>query len=148
MQTILTVISLLVVSTVLAHAQQLEYSNPDGLTKPPTYSQVVKAGKLLFIAGQVGNRADGNVVGPGMKEQLDQALTNLGTALKAHGADFGRITKITIFVTSIAEFQADEVRAVRTKHFGNNKPASTLVQIVQLAQPAYKVEVEAIAVLP
>ena len=132
----------------LAQAQRLEFTNPDGLTKPQPYTQVVKAGKLLFIAGQVGITADGTVVGPRMKEQLDQVLTNLATALKSQGADFSQVAKITVFVTSISEYRSPEVRAVRSKHFGNNKPASTLVQIVQLADPAYQVEVEVIAVPP
>lgn len=129
-------------------AQKLEFTNPDGLTKPTTYTQVVKAGKLLFISGQVGTTADGKVVGPGMREQTDQALANLATALKVHRADFSHIAKITTFVTSIPEYQSPEVRNIRAKHFGSNKPASTLVQIVQLAQPFYKVEIEAIVVLP
>ena len=132
----------------LAHAQKLEFTNPDGIPKPERYTQVVKAGKLLFISGQVGHNADGQIVGPGMREQLEQALTNIATALKSQGADITNIAKITIFVTSMSEYLSPEVRAVRSKHFGNHKPASTLVQIVQLANPAYKVEVEAIAVLP
>jgi enamine deaminase RidA (YjgF/YER057c/UK114 family) len=106
----------------------------------------VKAGKTLYIAGQVGAGPDGKVVGPGMAEQLDRVLTNLGVALKSQGADFSHIAKITIFTTSIAEFR--EAAAVRAKHFGSNRPASTLVQISQLASPDFKVEVEAIAVLP
>jgi len=129
-------------------AQKLERINPAGMSQPETYTHLVKAGNLLFVAGQVGSTADGKIAGPGMKEQLDQALTNLAAILKSQGADFSHVAKITIFVTSIAEFRAPEVRAVRSKHFGANKPASTLVQIVQLASPEYKVEVEAIAVLP
>lgn len=129
-------------------AQKLERINPPGLSIPQTYTHVVKAGTMLFVAGQVGSTLEGKVAGPGMKEQLDQALTNLGLALKSQGADFSHVAKITIFTTSVAEFQAPEVREVRAKHFGDNRPASTLVQIQQLANPAYKVEVEAIAVLP
>jgi enamine deaminase RidA (YjgF/YER057c/UK114 family) len=127
-------------------AQQLERTNPPGLSTPQTYSHVVKAGKTLYIAGQVGAGPDGKVVGPGMTEQLDRVLTNLGLALKSQGADFSHIAKITIFTTSITEFR--EAAAVRAKHFGSNRPASTLVQISQLASPDFKVEVEAIAVLP
>jgi enamine deaminase RidA (YjgF/YER057c/UK114 family) len=106
----------------------------------------VKAGKTLYIAGQVGAGPDGKIAGPGMAEQLDRVLTNLGLALKSQGADFSHIAKITIYTTSIAEFR--EAAAVREKHFGTNRPASTLVQISQLANPAFKVEIEAIAVLP
>ena len=66
-----------------AQAQKLEWTNPDGLGKNSAYSQMVRAGKLLFIAGQTGVTADGKVVGPGMKQQYEQALNNLVTALKS-----------------------------------------------------------------
>jgi len=131
-----------------AFAQKLERINPDGLSTPQTYTHIVKAGNLLFISGQVGAKADGTMAGTGMVEQLEQVLQNLQTALRSQGATFGHIAKITIFTTSIAEFRAPEAAAVRAKYFGDNKPASTLVQIAQLASPDYKVEIEAIAVLP
>src|SRR5262245_41580190 len=89
-----------------AGAQAIQKINPDGLGTPQTYTHVVKAGKLVFIAGQVGAGRDGNVVGPGMTEQLDQVLKNLAVALKSQGADFSHVAKITIFVTSIEEFRA------------------------------------------
>lgn len=129
-------------------AQRLERVDPAGLSKPQTYSHIVKAGKLLFIAGQVGAGADGRIAGPGMKEQVDQVLRNLQTALKSQGLDFGHVAKITIFTTSISEFRAADVAAIRAQYFGQNRPASTLVQISQLANPEYRVEIEAIAVAP
>jgi enamine deaminase RidA (YjgF/YER057c/UK114 family) len=132
----------------LAAGQRLERVNPPGLSAPQTYSHIVKAGKLVFIAGQVGAAADGKLAGPGMKEQVEQALANLRTALASQGLDYSHVAKITIFTTSIAEFRAPEVAAIRQKYFGQNRPASTLVQISQLASPEYKVEVEAVAVAP
>ena len=129
-------------------AQALQHINPPGLSTPTTYSQIVKVGKTLYIAGQVGARADGTLAGESMLTQLDQVLANLQTALKSQGADFSHVAKITIFVTNIGEFRAPEAAKVREKYFGTNRPASTLVQIQQLANPAYKVEIEAIAALP
>jgi 2-iminobutanoate/2-iminopropanoate deaminase len=133
-----------------ASAQKLEKINPPGLSKPApgTYTQIVRAGKLLFIAGQTGTNAEGKVVGPGMKEQVEQVFANLLTALKSQGADLSHVTKMTTYVTSISEFRSPEVAAVRAKYVGSSPPANTLVQIQQLADPAYKVEIEAIAVLP
>jgi reactive intermediate/imine deaminase len=128
--------------------QQLERINPPGLSTPQTYSHVVKAGKLIFIAGQVGAAADGKLPGPGMKEQTEQSLRNLQAALKSQGLDFSHVAKITIYTTSIAEFRAADVAEVRARYFGASRPASTLVQIQQLASPEYKVEIEAIAVAP
>ncbi len=148
MQRSLAVAILVLLSVNLAYAQQLEFTNPEGISTPERYTHVVKAGNLLFISGQVGRNADGQIVGPGMREQYDQALTNIATALKSQGADISNVAKITTYVTDMYEFRSPEVRAVRTKHFGNHKPASTLVEIVQLATPGYKVEVEAIAILP
>ena len=138
----------LFVAAAPARAQKLERINPDGLSTPQTYTHIVKAGNLLFISGQVGAKADGTIAGTGMAEQLEQVLQNLQTALRSQGATLGHIAKITIFTTSIAEFRAPDAAAVRAKFFGDNKPASTLVQIAQLASPDYKVEIEAIAVLP
>ncbi len=131
-----------------AAAQTLERINPPGLSTPRAYTHVVKAGKLLFIAGQVSVDENGKPVGTTMAEQLDRALGNLAIALKSQGADFSHVAKTTYFTTSIAEFSSPDTVAVRTKHLGNNRPASTLVQIQQLANAQFKVEVEAIAVLP
>jgi enamine deaminase RidA (YjgF/YER057c/UK114 family) len=150
MTSIRTVASLLSLVAVAAAAQTLEKSNPRGLSSPQpgTYTHVVKSGKILFIAGQVGVDAGGNVVGPGMKEQTEQVFANLAAALKSHGADFRHVAKTTTFVTSISDFRSPEVAAIRAKYVGASPPANTLVQIQQLADPAYKVEIEAIAVLP
>ena len=131
-----------------AGAQTLERINPAGLATPTTYSHIVKAGKTLYIAGQVGAKPDGAIAGESMAAQLEQVLANLQTALTSQGANFSHVAKITIFVTSIAEFRMPEAVKVREKYFGTNRPASTLVQIQQLANPAFKVEIEAVAVLP
>ena len=141
---------LILVTAMPAAAQKLEKSNPAGLSKPAagTYTQVIRAGKLLFIAGQTATNAEGKVVGPGMKEQVDRVFANLLTALKSQGADLSHVAKMTTYVTSISEFRAPDVAAVRAKYVGPNPPANTLVQIQQLADPAYKVEIEAVAVLP
>ncbi len=140
-------ILLILLAALPTAAQKLEKSNPPGLSKPTTYTHVVKAGKILFIAGQTGANAEGKIPAS-MKEQLEQVMTNLTAALKSHGADFSHVAKTTTYVTNISEFRAPEVAAVRAKYLGTNPPANTLVQIQQLADPAYKVEIEAIAVLP
>jgi enamine deaminase RidA (YjgF/YER057c/UK114 family) len=147
MKTLLPVVLASSILNLAALAQRLERINPKELSTPQTYSHVVKAGNLLFIAGQVGISSDGKLKGPGMVEQLDQALSNLQAALRSQRADFRHVAKITIFTTSIAEFRSREAADVRARYFGENKPASTLVQIQQLASPEYKVEIEAVAVI-
>jgi 2-iminobutanoate/2-iminopropanoate deaminase len=135
-------------AATLTATQALQRVNPPGLSTPQTYAHVVRAGNTVFVAGQVGADAQGKVVGPGMKEQVEQVLSNLRTALASQKLDFSHVAKINIYVLSIDEFRAPDVAAIRSKYFGTNRPASTLVQVARLADPAYKVEIEAIAVAP
>jgi len=131
-----------------ASAQSIQRINPPGLSTPTTYSHIVKAGGILYIAGQVGTDAQGKIVGAGMTEQLEQVLKNLQIALKSQGADFSHVTKITIYVTDVDAFRAPDAAAMRAKYFGANRPASTLVGVTRLASPDLKVEIEATAHLP
>ncbi len=148
MKICLLAVGVLAASALLLAAQTLERINPPGLSTPRAYTHVVRAGKLVFIAGQVAIDEAGKPVGATMAEQVDRALTNLEIALKSQGLDFSHVAKTTIYTTSVAEFSAPDAVAVRAKHMGQNRPASTLVQIQQLANPQFKVEIEAIAVVP
>ena len=140
--------ALAAVSSVTVFGQALQRINPPGLATPATYSHIVRAGKTLYIAGQVGADASGKIAGPGMVEQLEQVLRNLEIALKSQGADFSNVARITIYTTDVEAVRAQDAAAVRAKYFGTNRPASTLVGVTRLASPEYKVEIEATAVLP
>lgn len=129
-------------------AQALQRINPPGLSTPTTYSHIVRAGKTLYIAGQVGSDASGKLAGPGMVDQLEQVLKNLDIALRSQGADFSHVARITVYTTDVEAYRAPDAAAVRTKYFGANRPASTLVGVARLASLEYKVEIEATAVLP
>jgi reactive intermediate/imine deaminase len=130
-----------------AQGQMIERSNPDGMTQPTGYNHLVKAGNLMFLAGQVALDAEGNVVGEGnMVAQVRQVLENMKTVLGSEGADFSNIVKINIFTTDIEGFR--EAADVRREYFGGHPPASTLVQIERLARPVFLVEIEAIAIAP
>lgn len=129
-------------------AQPLQRVNPPGMSTPQTYSHVVRASNLVFIAGQVGSDAQGKLAGPGMREQLEQVMKNLQTALASQKLDFSHVAKINIFTTDVDEFRSPDVAAIRAKYFGASKPTSTLVGVTRLASPELKVEIEAIAVVP
>jgi enamine deaminase RidA (YjgF/YER057c/UK114 family) len=94
-------------------AQELQRINPPGLSTPTTYSHIVRSGKTLYIAGQVGADAAGKIAGPGMVAQLEQVLKNLQTALKSQGADFSHVARITIYTTDVDAFRAPDAAAVR-----------------------------------
>jgi enamine deaminase RidA (YjgF/YER057c/UK114 family) len=132
-------------------ANPLRYSNPDGMTKPTAYSQVVEVNgphRIIFIAGQTGVDAGGKAA-QGFRAQAMQVFENIKTALNSVGGDFEHVVKITTYLTDI-EQNADAYREVRALFFANRAtlPASTLLQITRLANPSYLIEVEAMAVLP
>ena len=66
---------LLVLFASGASSQQIERINPEGMTQPTAYHHVVRAGNLLFIAGQVALDGEGTLVGADdMRAQVRQVL--------------------------------------------------------------------------
>jgi enamine deaminase RidA (YjgF/YER057c/UK114 family) len=127
----------------------LECINPDDLSVPLTYTQVVVAtgSRFVFVAGQEPEDREGNLVGPGdFAIQARQVFANLGRALAAAGAKPDQVTKITIYVT---DYRRDEhlpvIEEARVALFGNHKPVDTLLGVAALS-PGYLIEVDAIAV--
>jgi enamine deaminase RidA (YjgF/YER057c/UK114 family) len=120
--------------------------------KPPKgfSNGVSAAGRLIFVAGQVGVDPAGRVVGTGFVEQTAQALGNIVAVLHEGGATPAHLTRLTWYVTDMAEYLASqkelgrEYRAIIGEHY----PAMSLVAVTALVIPGTKVEIEATAVLP
>ena len=82
---------------------KLDHLRPSGLHHNPAYSHVVTASgaRTIYISGQVSVDEEGRIVGEGdLAAQTTQVMQNLGLALKAAGATYANIVKITTFVTS------------------------------------------------
>ena len=128
----------------------LELINPEELPTPASYTHVIAAAgsRLVFVAGQVAEDAQGNLVGHGdLAAQARQAFANVGRSLAAAGAGPEQVAKLTIYVVHHrVEYLAD-ISAARVAVFGDHKPTDTLVGVEALAEPGYLIEVEAIAVL-
>ncbi len=125
---------------------QIERMNPPGTTQPTVYTQLVRAGKTLYFAGQTALNEKGELIGKGdMRAQVRQVYENLKSLLASQGATFDHLVKITIYTLSIDEFR--KAGDIREEYTGGKAPASTLLQIDQLASPDYLVEIEGIAVL-
>jgi 2-iminobutanoate/2-iminopropanoate deaminase len=109
------------------------------------YSHCVKAGNFLFTAGQVGvDPTNGKLKGSSIKEQTEQALTNMTNVLKAAGSSMEHVVKTTVFISDFKDFE--EMNKVYARFFPTNQPARSTVQVV--LYDGFKVEIEATAIIP
>jgi enamine deaminase RidA (YjgF/YER057c/UK114 family) len=125
------------------------FVNPPAVHTPGgaySHTAVVPGGtELVFVSGQVGVRPDGTLP-ESVAEQADQVFANITALLRAHGLDVRALVKLTMFIVAGRDIQA--VRDARAKYLGSHKPASTAVFVSQLVDPAWHVEVEAVAARP
>lgn len=120
------------------------------LAPPRGYSHgVLASGRLLFIAGQIGWNAAGQVVSDDFVEQFDQALANVMSVVREAGGTAESIARLTIYVTNRAEYLAAQqsVGARYRVRMGKHYPAMTLVEVRALLEDRAKVEIEGTAVL-
>ncbi len=117
-------------------------TNPDPY-EPFLLSQGIRLGELLFISGQAGYDADGQIVQGGFKAQGEQAFANLRRALEAGGSSLADVVKVTIFLTDMGEFS--KVVDLRRKFFTPPYPADSIVEVKGLYSPEVMIEIEAIA---
>jgi enamine deaminase RidA (YjgF/YER057c/UK114 family) len=124
--------------------------NPPELGTPPGYSQVVdvRAGRIIFIAGQTAVDRDGNVVGKNdFAAQATQVFRNLAIALEAAGCTAANLVKLTVYLTDMDNLS--RYREARNGFFASvtppAAPAVTLVEVAKLYGPDFMIEIEAIA---
>jgi enamine deaminase RidA (YjgF/YER057c/UK114 family) len=126
------------------------FSSPDDLALPAGYSHVVTIppGRLVWTSGQVPLDAGRNIVAAGDWEGQTRAVfENLGRALRAAGAGWPGVVKLTLFVVDVSALET--IRAVRDEFVHTeNPPTSSLVQVAGLFHPDVLIEVEAVAWLP
>jgi len=109
------------------------------------YSEAARAGDLLFLAGQTGDDADGNLVTGGIQAEAEQVMLNIEAALARRGLAMEHVVKCTVFLADIAEWGA--FNEVYKKHFSHPYPARSALGASGLAGNA-RVEMECIAGYP
>jgi enamine deaminase RidA (YjgF/YER057c/UK114 family) len=128
--------------------QTPHFASPADLAPPAGYSHVVSipAGRLVWTSGQVAIDTDGSVPAD-WEGQARLAFTNVGRALRAAGADWRDVVKLTYFVVDTAALPA--IRTVRDEFVDTTRPpTSSLVQVAGLVRPDLLLEIEAVAWLP
>ncbi len=121
-------------------------TNPPGVRPPGgnyTHSiEIAPGARWLYVAGQTGVDPDGNVP-DGIEAQSDVAFANLIAVLEAAGFGIEDVVFMKSFLTRRED--RDGYQKVRSKYWGDIKPASTFLLVQGLARPEFLVEVEVIA---
>jgi enamine deaminase RidA (YjgF/YER057c/UK114 family) len=108
------------------------------------YSRVIVRGDTAWVSGTTAT-VDGVVVHPGdAGAQTRQAIINIGEALERAGFSLADVVRTRMFVTDISRWE--EIGRVHGEVFGEIRPATSMVQVAALIDPAMLVEVEADAV--
>lgn len=124
---------------------------PDTLTQPTgVWSPVVvvnNPGKMAFLSGFVAKDKGGKLVGKDdIRAQTRQVCENLKAAVQAAGGQLGDIVRVDVYILDMAHFR--DLHEIRREYFPIDPPASTMVQVTRLVDPACLIEINAIAVIP
>ncbi|WP_327050806.1 RidA family protein [Halomicrococcus gelatinilyticus] len=110
------------------------------------YSRAVRVGDAVEVAGTTATDEDGDVVGEGDPyAQARQALSNVERALDEAGAGLDDVVRTRLYVTDVDHWEA--VGEAHAELFGDVRPATTMVEVSALVDPAMLVEIEAEAVV-
>ena len=131
---------------------QVRHIDPEGLSKNPAFTNVITVTgpvKTIYIGGQDAVDASGAIVGRGdIRQQTEQVLNNLQTALQAGGAGLEHVIKWNIYVVQGQPIQPAFEVFQRLWGCRPNPPAIIMVFVSGLANPDFLVEMDAIAVIP
>lgn len=107
------------------------------------YSQAVRAGDMIYTAGQIGlDPITMEIVDGGIEAETHQVLSNLKQVLEAANSGMNYVVKTTVFLRDMADFS--KMNAIYARFFPENPPARSTVAVKTLPKDV-SVEIEAIA---
>ena len=109
------------------------------------YSHAIKSGNFIFCSGQLGLLpSTGELAGNDIESQTRQSILNMKAILQSAGSDLSKVTKVTIFLTDMADY--GKVNSIYAEYFDSTKPARSTVQVAKLPKNGL-VEIECTAIV-
>ena len=125
---------------------------PEGWAPPIGYANgiAVDAGRIVFVAGQVGWNAEQRFESEAIAPQFEQALANIVAVLAAAGAEPRHICRMTAYCCDKPAYLAarKELGAIWRRIMGAHYPAMSMIFVSDLLDNPGKIELEATAVVP
>jgi enamine deaminase RidA (YjgF/YER057c/UK114 family) len=125
---------------------------PEGWAPPIGYANGIEvdAGRIVFIAGQVGWDAQQKFASEDIVVQFEQALANVVTVLAEAGGAPHHICRMTAYCCDKPAYLAARAQlgAIWKRHIGRHYPAMSMIFVSDLLDHPGKIELEATAVLP
>ena len=129
----------------------MEFLEPPGWVRPKGYSHgVVAAGRMVFVAGQVGWDQQEVFRTHDLVGQVRQALANIVGILAEAGAGPSDIVRMNWYLADKEEYNArlPEIGEAYRTIIGRHFPAMTALQVAGFVEIGAKIEIEATAMLP
>jgi 2-iminobutanoate/2-iminopropanoate deaminase len=117
-------------------------SSPDAPKAVGPYSQAVRAGGLLFVAGQIALDPSGILVEGDVTVQARRVLDNIGALLEAGGLSFAEVVRTTVYLADMNDLAA--MNQVYATYFSAPYPTRATVQVARLPRDV-RIEIEVIA---
>ncbi len=118
--------------------------NPGTQARAYSPAVITRGGTTIWLAGQTAP-VDKSGKALDFEGQVRQLFSGLGQTLKEAGGKLSDIVTMTVFITDIRN--AEQFLKIRHEIFGDNFPASALINISHLVPPLALIEIQAVAVV-